>query len=73
MEQDVFIIDRIEENFAICENFFTGEQKEINKKEICSGVKEGDVLVKEDGKYKLDLEKTIKRKIEMKMKFDSIW
>lgn len=73
MSKKFFIIDRIENHLAICEDFFTGNQKEIPVKEITSGFKEGDVIFKEGLTYKIDIEKTIQRKIDIKLKFDSIW
>lgn len=73
MEKEIFIIDRTEGNFVICEDFFSGKQKEVPITSISSNFKEGDVLVKEDNSYIIDVEKTIERKVKINTKFNSIW
>lgn len=68
MEQEV-VIDRFEGNFAICEDRKTGKKVEILKEDLEEGLKEGDIIKKENGKYVKDIklqEKTEKR-IEEKM------
>lgn len=67
-----YIIDRLEENFAICEN----EQKEMVKIEISvlpKNVKEGTVLIYENGKYIISEEKTKRRKEKIKEKMKNLW
>lgn len=62
-----YIIDRLEEGLAICEN----EQKEtvhIPMDSLPPEVKEGDVINELDGAFSRDEEETQKRRREMKKK-----
>lgn len=72
-DDSIWVIDRFEENFAICENRKTREIKKINIKELPQNLKEGNVLRLKKNKYNLDLdeEKIIKQRISEKMK--NIW
>ena len=62
-----YIIDRLEEGLAICE---TELRKRISVpvSHLPKGVKEGDVLREEEGRFSLDSEETDKRRREMKKK-----
>ena len=62
-----YIIDRLEEGLAICE---TELRKRISVpvSHLPKGIKEGDVLKEEDGRFSLDSEETDKRRREMKKK-----
>ena len=40
-----YIIDRIEEDFAVCENEETGEMEEIDVFLLPDGLGEGDILI----------------------------
>lgn len=73
MEKDIWVIDRFEGNYAICENRKTKEKREIEKEKLPKEIKEGSVLSYKDGKYEVDLEeeKKIEERIQKKMK--SIW
>ena len=60
-EESFWVIDRFEENFAICENRETKEIRKINLYDLPENIKEGSVLKLKNDKYELDLEK--KKKI----------
>ena len=62
-----YIIDRLEEGLAICE---TELRKRISVpvSHLPKGIKEGDVLREEEGRFFLDSEETDKRRREMKKK-----
>ena len=68
-----WVIDRIEENVAICEERNTGKKKEIAKEQLPEGAKEGSVLKQENGKYVLDrkAQQEIEERIEEKM--NNLW
>ena len=61
------IIDRLEEGLAICE---TELRKRISVpvSHLPKGIKEGDVLREDEGRFSLDSEETDKRRREMKKK-----
>ena len=63
----IYIIDRLEEGLAICE---TELRKRISVpvSHLPKGIKEGDVLREEEGRFSLDSEETDKRRREMKKK-----
>lgn len=67
-----FIIDRFEGDLAVCEK---EDKKIINieKSKLPSNVKEGDVIVYENGKYSIDLKETNERKRKIKKLMDSLW
>ena len=62
-----YIIDRLEEGLAICD---TELRKRISVpvSHLPKGIKEGDVLREEEGRFSLDSEETDKRRREMKKK-----
>lgn len=67
-----YIVDRIEENIAVCED----ENKkmvdiEIDKLPI--GVKEGDIIKQLKGKYIIDKETRKERKKNIQKRMDNLW
>lgn len=62
----IYVIDRFEGNYAVCENRETQEMKNINIYELPENIKEGDVLKYENGKYILDID--LKQTIEERIK-----
>ena len=50
MEQEL-VIDRFEGNIVVCEDRKTKEKIEILKQDIDEGLKEGDIIKQEKGKY----------------------
>lgn len=73
MGEEIWVVDRFEGNFAICENRETKDKREVKIERLPENVKEGSVLRFKDGKYSLDLDeqKKIEKRIEEKMK--NIW
>jgi ABC-type sugar transport system ATPase subunit len=63
---EVYVIDRFEGNYAICENRSTKEMKNINIYELPENIKEGDVLRYINNEYILDLE--LRSEIEERIK-----
>lgn len=72
MEQEL-VIDRFEGNFAICEDRKTGKKVEILKEDLEEGLKEGDIIKEEKGKYvkNIELQEEIEKRIEEKM--NKLW
>lgn len=67
-----YIVDRIEENIAVCEN--EGMTfSEINVSLLPKGVKDGDCIVEENGVYTIDVSETEKRKAEVDKLLDDIF
>ena len=72
-ESEILVIDRFEDNLAICENRETKEKVEIDIYKLPNNIKEGSVIKLENGQYVIDEEKQqeIEKRIEEKMK--NIW
>ena len=70
LEENIWVVDRFEEEFAICENTKTKEIKKLEKSILPNNIKEGTVLKYNNNKYKLDIEeqKKIEERIEAKMR-----
>lgn len=66
------VIDRFEENYAVCEN---EDRTMINleKKLLPNGAKEGDILVLQDGTISIDKADTQKRKNEIDDLMEDMW
>lgn len=64
-KEEIFIVDRIEEDNVVCENRNTGKIIKIKIQELPKGIQEGKVIKFLDGKYYFDetLEKDINKKI----------
>lgn len=72
MEQEL-VIDRFEENIAICEDRKTGKKIKILKENIEDGLKEGDIIKEEKGKYvkNIELQEETENRIQEKM--NKLW
>ena len=72
MEEEL-VIDRFEDNTAICEDRKTGRIIEIPRNNIEKNVKEGDIIKKVAGIYQKDIKRQeeIEKRIEEKM--NKIW
>ncbi len=73
LDNNLFVLDRIEGNTAICENMENCEIIEIDKNLIEGSAKEGDVLIFKNGKYSIDAEKTLTKKEEINEKIEKLW
>lgn len=72
MEEEL-VIDRYEENFAICEDRKTGNMKEIPKEDIEEGLKEGSIIKLQNGKYVQNIEKQEELEKQIEEKMDNVW
>lgn len=72
MEKEL-VIDRFEEDIAICEDRKTGKKYEISKENIDKDLKEGDIIKEEKGRYirANDIQETVEKRIEEKM--NNLW
>ena len=72
MEKEL-VIDRFEEDIAICEDRKTGEKYEILKENLDENLKEGDIIKEEKGKYVKanDIQEEVEKRIEEKM--NNLW
>ncbi|QAA34815.1 DUF3006 domain-containing protein [Clostridium manihotivorum] len=71
LSKDIIIVDRIESNFAICEQ----EDKviKIDMKCINGMPKDGDILIKKDSFYYIDEELTNNRKAVVDDLMKGMW
>jgi hypothetical protein len=67
-----YIIDRVEGTFAIVEKE-AGEMQEIPLKNIKGEFKEGDILVKVNEYFEIDVISTLKRKSQIKSDMEDMW
>ena len=72
MEEEL-VIDRFEENIAVCEDRKTGKIIEIPIEKIQENVKEGDVIKQVEGIYKKDIERQEEIETEIEDKMNKIW
>jgi len=61
----VYVVDRIEEGVAVCENLETGEKLELDAQKFLNGAKEGDVIRHGADGYVIDTDFTKQRKAEL--------
>lgn len=64
-------VDRIENGFAVIET--DNGRIEVSRSSLSDGVKEGDVVLFENGVYRKDAEATEKRKQEIIKLQNSLW
>ena len=71
--EETLVVDRIENNIAICENRENGIIIKIDVSKLPDNIKNGSIIKYIDGNYRLDLEeeKNIEERIAEKMK--NIW
>lgn len=67
-----FIIDRFEENFAVCEDE-NGIMKNIEKSLLPKDVREGDVILKDNNIFYIDYEETKKLREEINQMTKNLW
>lgn len=72
MEKLGYIIDRIEENYAVCETY-DGLMVEIEGHKIYGNFKEGDVLIKEGDSFKVSEELTKERREKIENIIKNMW
>lgn len=67
----MLIFERFEEDVAVIEN--GGERIETARENVSSDVREGDVLVKKDGRYFPDKTETEKRRKKLTELQNGLW
>ncbi len=73
IEKISFSVDRFEDNFAVCENLKTGEFINISILELPENIKEGSIIILENGKFILDIESTKNVQKEIKNLVDNLF
>ena len=72
----MLIIDRIEEDFAVCE-LVTAKNEQtqiiIEKEKLPADIRAGDVLMKEGSEYVVDKEQTAIRREKINKLQNSLW
>ena len=67
-----YIVDRIEGDFAICE-MSDKTMAEIQLNLLPENIKEGDIIINENGMFRIDISKTRTRKEFILKKMNSLW
>ena len=70
---EILVVDRIEGDFAVCENRSNGVIINIQLSKLPSGVKEGTIIRYFDGKYCLDSREQENIESRIKDKMDDLW
>lgn len=60
-----YIIDRIEKNIVVCENQETKGMENFKIEQFPNEIKEGDIVILENDKFKIDIEETKIKKQEI--------
>ena len=70
-----YVVDRIEEDFAVCENEETGEMEEIDGFFLPDGLEEGDILVYDEDldEYYIDYDEKKIRRARIEDRMEDIW
>lgn len=70
-----YVIDRIEEEIAVCENEETGEMEQIDVFYLPDGVEEGDIIIYDEDfdEYYLDYDEKKIRKARIEDRMEDIW
>ena len=70
-----YVVDRIEEEFVVCENEDTGEMEDIDIFFLPEDVEEGDILIYDEDldEYYIDYEEKKLRKARIEDKMEDIW
>ena len=73
MKENTFVVDRIENNVAVCENRDTRKMVDIPVEKSPQEMKDGTVITEKNGHYEIDKakQKEIENRIEEKM--NDIW
>lgn len=68
-----FTIDRFEGNIAVCENRQTKEMINVKAEELTEGAREGNILIRKEGKFVLNQGKEQEISERIKEKMDNLW
>lgn len=69
----MFVVDRIEENFIVCENLENKKIENFEKSKFPSNIKEGDVVKLENDTFEILEDETQKRQEEAKNKLNNLF
>lgn len=67
-----YAVDRIEENIVVLENISSGEIVNEDIKKLPKNIKEGNILIKENDKYTLDLDTEKKRREDFRSRLERL-
>lgn len=67
-----YAIDRIIDNIAVCENIMTGQKIELSLSELPEGIKEGNIITKQNEKYILNSPEEIQRRERIQEKLNRL-
>lgn len=72
MGEDMYTVDRIEDNIVVLENRKSGKIEDLEKELFPSNIKEGDIVFLENGKYVIDEAKTREVKNNIRDRFNKL-
>ena len=67
-----YAVDRIEENIVVLENISSGEIVNIDIKKLPKNIKEGNILIKENDQYTLDLDTEKDRREDFRSRLERL-
>ncbi|MBR3280966.1 MAG: DUF3006 domain-containing protein [Clostridia bacterium] len=70
-----YVVDRIEEDIAVCENEDTSEMEELDLYSLPTDIQEGDILIydEETDEYYIDYDEKAIRKARIEDRMEDIW
>lgn len=70
-----YVVDRLEEEFAVCENEETGEMEDIDMFYLPDDLEEGDILIYDEDldEYYIDYDEKKLRNARIQDKMEDIW
>lgn len=70
-----YVVDRIEEDIAVCENEETGEMEELDIFYLPDGIEEGDIIIYDEDidEYYLDYEEKKIRRARIEDRMEDLW
>ena len=68
-----YTVDRIEGDYAVCENRETQEMVNIKIDNLPKNIKEGSIIKFENNEYRIDEEKERETSERIKQKMDNLW
>lgn len=67
-----YIVDRIEEDYVVCEDDHK-QMHDFKKIVLPANVKEGDVIIEQDGRFEIDFDKTEERSRYIRSLMEELW
>lgn len=69
----MLVVDRLEGEYAVCEDSESEKMSKIPKVMLPNGVREGDCLVNEGGLWKINAAETLRRRKEAQALLDRLY